>query len=585
MPEETRIGANAVEPDAGPFLAKIVSHLDPTYMGTLEVQILHEAGNDDDREGQLRTVKYLNPFYGSTHIDYVSEDSDNHDNTQKAYGMWMIPPDVGTIVVVIFIGGDTRKGYWIGCVQNEDMNFALPGYAATQYVADDSRATDTEKERVPVSDYNKVIHPDTESDTTKKAKPENPIARKLEAQGLLKDDIRGITTSSARREVPSMVFGISTPGPVDKKGKTGKVGKFEHKINNAFVSRLGGSSFVMDDGDDKFLRETKASDGPPEYASLEQGEDGLKDVLHNELIRFRTRTGHQILLHNSEDLIYIGNSRGTAWIELTSDGKIEIYAEDSISFRTKQDFNFYADRDINMEAGRNFNTKVKGEHHTHVVKDHILVVDGNQKIHIKQNVDKTYDQNFTHYIKGDKVIKIDGGLTSSVAGDSSSTTSGNLVISMDGDYDLNASGHINQTAGGDSNFNSGGNHIETATKIHMNGPQASTAAKGSAAATAELPKTLSLHTVVDLSGQDKWETLSSKTSIMRRIPTPEPYPHHENLNPTNYKPDILDRDKGGRYDSSTEDMNTPPDAWRKYSTITDTFAKVPAANQEPPPEE
>ena len=180
MPEENRIGANAAELDAGPFLAKIVSHLDPTYMGTLEVQILHEAGNDDDREGQLRTVKYLNPFYGSTHIDYVSEDSDTHDNTQKSYGMWMVPPDVGAIVVVIFIGGDTRKGFWIGCVQNEYMNFSLPGYAATQYVSDDSRETDTEKERVPVSDYNKVIHPDTESDTTRKAKPENPLAKKME---------------------------------------------------------------------------------------------------------------------------------------------------------------------------------------------------------------------------------------------------------------------------------------------------------------------------------------------------------------------------------------------------------------------
>jgi hypothetical protein len=623
MPEENRIGANAVEPDAGPFLAKIVSHLDPTYMGTLEVQILHEAGNDDDREGQLRTVKYLNPFYGSTNIEYVSEDSDIYDNTQKSYGMWMIPPDVGTIVVVIFIGGDTRKGYWIGCVQNEDMNFSLPGYAATQYVSDESRNTDLEKERVPTSDYNKVIHPDTESDTTKKVKPETPLAKKIEDQGLLKDDIRGITTSSARREVPSMVFGISTPGPVDKQGKTGKVGKHEHKINNAFVSRLGGSSFVMDDGDDKFLRKTKPTDGPPEYASLEQGEDGIKDILHNELIRLRTRTGHQILLHNSEDLIYIGNSRGTAWIELTSDGKIEVYAEDSISFRTKQDFNFYADRDINLEAGRNFNTKVGGEKHTHVIGDQILIVDGNQKIHIKQDVDKTYDQNykhlvkqdvnkvydqnFTHYVKGNIDIKVDGGTTSSVTGDSSSTNAGNVVVSLDGDYDFNVSGHLYQTAGGDydlnsgghnnftasgdSNFNSGGNHIETATKIHMNGPQASTASKaskGSQAATAteaELPKVLKLHTVIDLSGQDQWQSPTSVDSIMRRIPTPEPYPHHENLNPTNYKPEKLDRDEAGRYEDTTDDMNTPPDAWRVYSTTTDTFAKVPAANQEPPPEE
>ena len=73
------------------------------------------------------------------------------------------------------------------------------------------------------------------------------------------------------------------------------------------------------------------------------------------MVRIRTRTGHQILLHNSEDLIYIGNARGTTWIEMTSNGKIDIYAQDSISVHTKNDINFTADRDINLTAGRNIN--------------------------------------------------------------------------------------------------------------------------------------------------------------------------------------------------------------------------------------
>jgi hypothetical protein len=615
MAEEFRKGANAETPEAGPFLAKIVSHLDPTYMGTLEVQILHESGNDEDREGQLRTVKYLNPFYGSTHIDYVSDAADTHDNTQKAYGMWMIPPDVGTIVMVIFIGGDTRKGFWMGCVQNEDMNFAVPGYAATQYVAGDSRETDTEKERVPAGEYNKIIHPDTESDTTKKDKPEHPGATAMEKQGLLKDDIRGITTSSARREVPSMVFGISTPGPVDKAGKQGKVGKYEHKIPNAFVSRLGGSSFVMDDGDDKFLRKKPASEGPPEYAAVELGEtDGIKTILHNELIRLRTRTGHQILMHNSEDLIYIGNSRGTAWIELTSDGKMEVYAEDSISFRTKQDFNFYADRDINMEAGRNFNTKVKGEKHTHVIGDQILIVDGNQKIHVKQDVDKTYEQNYKHHVKlqVDKLYEKDflhtvynsvienfvtqsGTVKTTTGGNTDVIINGNVRITHNGTFDHTVTGDRKITTGGTHHINSSGQHIETASQIHMNGPTAATAAAaagGADAAEAGLPQRLKLHTIVDLTSQDEWQSLISTESIVRRMPTPEPYPHHENLDPLNYKPDKLDRDKDGRYESTdgeeldeqsafTEDMNEPAGAWRTYSTSTDTFAKVPAPNQQP----
>jgi hypothetical protein len=131
------------------------------------------------------------------------------------------------------------------------------------------------------------------------------------------------------------------------------------------VSRLGGSTFVMDDGDDKFLRKKPASEGPPVYASVEQKEtDGIETIPHNELIRLRTRTGHQILLHNSEDLIYIGNSKGTTWIELTSNGKIDIFAEDSISIHTKNDLNILADRDINLEAVRNINLKAGAKFHT-----------------------------------------------------------------------------------------------------------------------------------------------------------------------------------------------------------------------------
>lgn len=353
MAEETRQSAeqSGKMSSPGPFLARIVSHLDPTYMGGLEVQLLHEVGNDESKSGQLHQVKYISPFLGQTSVEYVGEDPDDYNNTQKSYGMWMVPPDIGTTVAIIFIDGDPRKGYWIGCVQDNAMNFAMPGHAATTF------HSDGEEERVPVAEYNKKTQGST-VDPSQIKKPTSPMAKVLTEQGLIKDDIRGITTSSARREVPSAVFGISTPGPVDKRSgaKKGRIGKSEHKISAGFVSRLGGSSFVMDDGDDKFLRKTPASEGPPEYAAVEQDEtDGLPEIPHNELVRIRTRTGHQILLHNSEDLIYIGNARGTTWIELTSNGKIDIYAEDSISMHTMGDFNVTAENNINLTAKGDIN--------------------------------------------------------------------------------------------------------------------------------------------------------------------------------------------------------------------------------------
>jgi hypothetical protein len=360
MAEDVNSGEKKSLP-AEPCLAKVISHLDTTYMGGLEVQLLRPVGNSES-SSEVQQVRMMTPFWGSTGVEFAGDDPNDYNNTQKSYGMWMVPPDVGSLVIVLFLNGDPAKGYWIGCVPDDNVNFSVPGIAATQYSVEAlTGETPDGVERVPVAEYNKAIN-ETNEDPTKIPKPMHPLAKILQAQGLLQDDIRGVTTSSSRREIPSAVFGMSTPGPLDKNpnAKTGKVGKSEDKATVP-VSRLGGTTFVMDDGDDKFLRKLPAYQGPPEYTAVEQGEDGGNvNIPHNELVRIRTRTGHQILLHNSEDLIYIGNARGTTWIELTSLGKIDIYANDSISLHTKNDLNVTADRDINFTATRNINLSAGG---------------------------------------------------------------------------------------------------------------------------------------------------------------------------------------------------------------------------------
>ena len=107
-----------------------------------------------------------------------------------------------------------------------------------------------------------------------------------------------------------MVFGISTPGPKDRRDGAPKteIGTVGNKISVP-SNRLGGSAFAMDDGDERFVRATHAEDGPPIYKNKGINEKGGdRTIPQNELMRFRTRTGHQILMHNSEDLIYIGNA-------------------------------------------------------------------------------------------------------------------------------------------------------------------------------------------------------------------------------------------------------------------------------------
>jgi hypothetical protein len=334
----------------GPYLAEVTNHLDTSAMGSLEVVLKTRIPANPDYKGNTYPVRYMTPFYGITSSKFLGNDPANFNHTQKSYGMWMIPPDVGTTVMVIFVDSDPNQGYWIGCIPDLLQNHMVPGLAASpnynyQKLTPDQKIEYKDALSLPVGEYNKKNDP-APPDITKAIRPVHPFATVLASQGLLLDDIRGITSSSARREQPSMVFGISTPGPLDKSpgAQTGIIGYAgaEGTPNQTPVSRLGGSTFVMDDGD----------------------VDG-----NNELIRLRTRTGHQILMHNTADLIYIANAKGTAWMEFTSDGKIDIYAADSVSIHTEGDFNFRADRDFNLHAGRDVNLFAENDVNLHANND------------------------------------------------------------------------------------------------------------------------------------------------------------------------------------------------------------------------
>ena len=481
-------------PSPGPFLAEVTNHLDPTYMGGLEVALIKGIPNSTKLQGETYVVRYLSPFAGNTSIRHEGTNSSDFNDVQKSYGFWAVPPDIGTTVMVIFIDGDPNQGYWMGCVSDVFQNHMVPGIAASKQVA----VTEEQRRKygtdyLPVAEFHKSSKKLENPNVERFAKPVHPFADRLVQQGLLLDTTRGVTSSSARREAPSGVFGISTPGPLDdspgaKRGKLGYEGNAQ-----APVSRLGGSSFVMDDGD-------------------VNGQ--------NELVRIRTRTGHQILMHNSQDLIYIANSKGTAWIEMTSNGKIDIYAADSVSIHSEQDFNFRADRDINIEAGRNIHVRAGKNMETNIAGYNYLTVDGDQKIGVRGSHDETI-----------------GGLTKvSIANTFNLSVADDIKQSAGATINLASEGNINLGTAAQLNLGANGNVLVSGSIIHLNGPAASAPAT---AENAEIPPDLPLFSLPDKQVSYGWSdgkfynTGTIKT-IMQRVPTHEPWPQHENVNPTKF---------------------------------------------------
>lgn len=480
----------------GPYLARIVNHLDPTYMGSLEVTVLRAIPGLSQTESVNVIVKYCSPFFGTTSLSYEGNNSANFNDVQKSYGFWMVPPDIGSTVMVMFVDGDVNQGYWFGCVPDMYQNQMVPGIAATRYSAmDQSQRDKYGTDLIPVGEYHKTSRTLDDPNPDKFTKPVHPFADRLVEQGLLLDTIRGVTSSSARREVPSRVFGISTPGPVDTSSPLKPAG-----FNNGSgimlpVSRLGGHQFVMDDGD---------TDGK------------------NELFRIRTRTGHQILLHNSSDLIYIANAKGTAWMEFSSNGKLDIYTHDSVSIHSEEDFNFRADRDINLEAGRDINIRAFQNMETNITGYYYLVVDDYAKISIRNDKDETIGQTSRLSIGQDGHIGI----------------AQNAFISSGSDMNILTGAAMKQTAAGDFNVGAAGNYIETAAKIHMNGP---TAASADTADAATMPPYLSTFSLPNRDLEYGWAnrqfySTGTISSIMLRVPTHEPYDQHENINPAQFAP-------------------------------------------------
>ena len=327
-PESKSKSGVVIEP--GPYVATIKNNTDPLRMGRLEVIIPSLANVYDGDQNRLHTVDYLSPFYGVKTPNYVDEkDPNKYESSQHSYGFWAVPPDIDTQVLVIFAEGDPNQGYWIGCVIEPLMNQMTPGIGASTKteVVKNSKSKESKfgTTELPAGEVNrryatKIGQSFNDANSTH---PIHPQADLLRQEGLVQDDVRGTTSSSSRRESPSAVFGISTPGRRATGQTKKKVGP-RNSLREEVIDRLIGHSFVMDDGDNE---------------------------ANNQLVRLRSASGHQILFHDTEGVVYIANGSGNAWMEFDRSGSIDIYSGGSVSMRSKGDFNIHSDADINMFAG------------------------------------------------------------------------------------------------------------------------------------------------------------------------------------------------------------------------------------------
>ena len=291
-------------------------HKDETQLrGRIAVFIpaFFDSSDAQDVSANWFNCEWASPFWGQTFRGIRGKDEKNYTNSQSTYGMWMIPPDPGTEVIVSFKDGNIKTPVIVGCPINNQYNYSVPGYPGGVSYGDPAV-------NAPVTEKNLNADPGKHGANVPRPMHAD-IAEQITQQGLINDNIRGAGRSGARRESPSRVFGIMTPGDWDYKEPAEGEGKV----------RKAGHQFVMD------------------------------DINGSRMVRLRAGGGNQILLSDDTKSIYCINSRGEVWWEMDNSGNFSLYAKRGISMRTQGDFNLRADGSVNIEGGGDVNIKAAGD--------------------------------------------------------------------------------------------------------------------------------------------------------------------------------------------------------------------------------
>ena len=518
MPENNRIGGraapymrienNGMFSSPGPYIGIIKNNIDPTCAGRLQVYIPQHGGPDENDPGNWLTLSYASPFRGQTrqrsdldwYVDYQEDitttDGSLQENSFQSYGFWFVPPDLNGRVLCFFANCDPSQGYWTACIQDSMDSHMIPAIGAVVaaksnnpgsggYIWQPSGANPIPSHtilqnylqisgsgqseipyRLPVSEPVIVNQANSNPSTPSQVLmvPQVYQSLQLGLQGLAFDFIRGSTSASSIRENPSQVFGISTPGRLSSfanvnlsksvlntlttyinSGNANSVSQnsFLYKALNCMY-RTGGHQFVMDDG---------TIDGQ------DQG------------IRIRTTAGNEILLDDTNGQIYIINSPGTAWIELSPSGYIDIFSAKDFSVHSQENINFHAEQDIRFHAGKQL------------------------------------------YLHADGNMQVETSGTATIRGTAGTTIYDKTSLSLGTGGDWQASSKS-------AEFNTGSQFIVQAATIQIPG----------SAGTVQDPGAIHSNKQIKVSqqaGSKAWWQTGTYKSIVNRAPAHEPWPGHE----------------------------------------------------------
>ncbi|QDJ96478.1 hypothetical protein Xoosp13_292 [Xanthomonas phage Xoo-sp13] len=426
---------------AGLTMGVVVDTDDPLQAGRL--RIFCPSLNDNPTKVQhLPWSTYVSPFSGSINNDQYYRGTDEANATSEGsihYGFWAIP-EMGAHVLVGCIDGDPRRRFWIGCMpEHQQTNTLFHGRYKWNDGSVEGPLTGNNSKMQPLHS-NLMRAFDDQIDT-----PEFRSRGADYQATAISEDVGQIPNSAMRDSLDQQSAQIIDNNPDswehDAMGAQGYDWSGFKRLGNHLASRVFGMST------------------PGSHAFV------MDDRPFNQRIRVRSTAGHQILLDDTNERIYISTFEGNSWVEMDVNGNIDMYSANRISMHAEKDINLNAGSTIrlfgregvHLYAGTDqltqdvfdYETNKTGKLSQPVLADRPQ--SGEIRIHASADLHLKSDQNIRTLSLVDTFVEANGNFWGKVDKSAYLQVETDINITTNvGDYNLTVKNNVNETVHGNS---------------------------------------------------------------------------------------------------------------------------------------
>lgn len=389
----------------------VVDTNDPQQMGRVRAVCTALGDPQDPNEYKLEDIpwaQYCSPFGGM--IENAPR-GPNGEQTEGgvAYGWWN-PPRVGAQVLVTCIDGDPQYRIYMGCLFGQFTPHTMPhGRHSYNIPVEGSTTLDG-----PLSSGEQNIQPLYDNQTEAFVDRES-----------IEWATRGADYSASALDPQNVLTSLSQNSDDKDHNVNLPNGEQRTRREGYALDRINRQRLYETTGN-RYDNQVHSWTSPGFHAI------SMDDRPENCRMRFRTSTGHQVILDDTNERIYLSTAEGKNWIEMDQKGNLDIYGEQKISL--------HSDSDVNIDAS---NIRLTGENIHLNASNELRLTSGND-LHTKSS-----NGNLRFYA-GQSLF------TESVQSTNMLTSSGDFLLTSGGSLGITSTG---ETTIDCSNYNCRGSAI------------------------------------------------------------------------------------------------------------------------------